>query len=196
MKRLLAFAFLLLAQPAFAQRSEFALLAGYTTAGDIEKKAVGIQDLKLDGSFSWGLSAGHFFSPHLGAEVSWLRQETGLALSTANGSARLLDVNIDRIHGNAVYQFGADRARLRPFVCLGAGASAFGGGDLAGETKLSFGLGAGLKWFPRQSVGARFQVQYDSARLNDAASDFCDPFGFCQNSLQQFGFAGGVVLRF
>jgi opacity protein-like surface antigen len=196
MRRLLAFAFLLLASPAFAQRTEFSLLAGYTTAGDIERKTAGIQGLKYDSSFSWGLSAGHFFSPHLGAEMSWLREETGLSLATSAGSAKLVDVNLDQIHGSAVYQFGADKARLRPFVSLGLGASFFGGGDLESETKLSLVVGAGLKWFPRQSVGARLQVRYNPTRLNDASSGFCDPFGFCQNSLQQFGFTGGVVLRF
>jgi opacity protein-like surface antigen len=196
MKRLLAVALLLLASPAFAQRSEFALLAGYTTAGEIEKATRGIQEIKYDGSFSWGLSAGHFFTPHLGAEMSWLRQETGLSLSTSSGSARLVDVNLDQIHGSAVYQFGADKARLRPFVSLGLGASFFGGGDLESQTKLSWGLGAGLKWFPRQSLGARLQIRYNPTRLHEVSSGFCDPFGFCQNSLRQFGFTAGVVLRF
>jgi opacity protein-like surface antigen len=196
MKRLLTFAFLLLASPAFAQRSEFTLLAGYTTAGEIDKAAPGIQGIEYDGSFSWGLSAGHFFTPHLGAELSWLRQETGLVLSTSEGSARLVDVNLDQIHGSAVYQFGADGARIRPFVSLGLGASFFCGGDLESETKLSWALGAGLKWFPRQSVGARLQARYNPTRLNDASSDFCDPFGFCQGSLRQFEVTGGIVLRF
>jgi opacity protein-like surface antigen len=195
-RRVLAFAFLLAASPASAQRTEFSLLAGYTTAGQIDKKAVGIQEIEYDASFSWGLAGGHFFSPHLGAEVSWIRQETGLSLATSAGSARLVDANIDQIHGSGVYQFGADKARLRPFVSLGLGASFFGGGDLASETKLSWSLGAGLKWFPRQSLGARLQVRYNPTRLNDASSGFCDPFGFCQDSLEQFGFTGGVVLRF
>jgi hypothetical protein len=33
-------------------------------------------------------------------------------------------------------------------------------------------------------------------RLNESSSNMCDPFGFCQESLQQFEFAGGLVLRF
>jgi hypothetical protein len=33
--------------------------------------------------------------------------------------------------------------------------------------------------------------------LNDEESgDFCVPFGFCQGTLSQIEFAGGVVLRF
>ena len=33
-------------------------------------------------------------------------------------------------------------------------------------------------------------------RLNDSSSGVCDPSKFCQDSLQQFEFAGGLVLRF
>jgi len=32
--------------------------------------------------------------------------------------------------------------------------------------------------------------------LNDASSDFCDPFGFCQDWLHQLELTAGVVVRF
>ena len=48
MKRLAALAFLLAASPAFAGDTQLTLLAGYTTSGDIEKKALGILRLKID----------------------------------------------------------------------------------------------------------------------------------------------------
>ena len=32
--------------------------------------------------------------------------------------------------------------------------------------------------------------------LNDASSDVCDPFGFCQDWLHQFELTAGVVVRF
>ena len=38
MKRLLGLILVLAAPPAWAQRTELALLGGYTTSGDIEKK--------------------------------------------------------------------------------------------------------------------------------------------------------------
>jgi hypothetical protein len=40
-------------------------------------------------------------------------------------------------------------------------------------------------------------IRYKPVILSDGSSgDFCDPFGFCQGTLQQFEFAGGVVVRF
>ena len=148
--RLLALGLLLAAaSPAFAQ-TEVALMAGYTTSGDIDMKAVGIQELKIDGSFTWGVTAGHFFSNHLGAEVSWSRQQSGLVIGTRDGSAELFDVTLGLLQGSFVYQFGSANARFRPFLTAGLGATFLDAKDagVEGETKLSWAVGAGLKWLP------------------------------------------------
>ena len=196
MRRLLAVAFVLLAAPAWAQRTEFTLQAGYTTPGNIEQKTLSIQELEIKGGFAWGFAATHFFSPRLGAELSWVQQETGVSLSTSSGSATLFDMKLAQLHGGLVYQFGSEEARLKPFVSVGLGASFLSARDMDGETKLSIGLGAGLRWLPRKSIGARFQARYNPTYLNDSSSDYCDPFGFCQSWLHQFELTGGVVLRF
>jgi opacity protein-like surface antigen len=91
---------------------------------------------------------------------------------------------------------GGSEARVRPFLTAGLGAAFFSAPDLEGETKVSLGLGAGLKWLPTSRLGARLQARYTPTHLNDASSDFCDPFGFCQGWLQQFEMTGGLVLRF
>jgi opacity protein-like surface antigen len=196
MMRVLPLVLLLAASPAFAQRTEVALLGGYTTSGDIDKKARGIQELKIDGSFTWGLEAGHFFSDHLGVEVSWARQESELTLGTRAGSAELFDVRVELLQGSFVYRLGSEQGRVRPFVLAGLGATFFSGDDLDSETKFSWAIGAGIKWFPAGTVGGRLQARYAPTRLNDSSSDFCDPFGFCQGLLHQFELMGGLVLRF
>ena len=196
MRRLLTLGFVFLASPSWAQRTELALLAGYTTSGNIEQTAPTIRDLEINGAFTWGLQAGHFFSSKLGAEVSWARQESALALSTSSGSADLFEVNVGQLHGNAVYRFGGEEARFDPFVFAGLGATFFSAPDLESETKFSWALGAGLKWFPARKVGARLQARYNPTQLNDSSSDFCDPFGFCQGSLKQFELMGGLSFRF
>jgi opacity protein-like surface antigen len=196
MKRLAFLALVLAASPALAQRTEVSALAGWASSDSLDRTAAGIQELQVAGGFTWGLQATRFFTPHLGAELSFSRQGSDLVISTASGSAELFDMSLGLLHGNAVYQFGAEDARLKPFVFAGVGATFFSSQGLESETKLSFGLGAGVKWFPRRSVGLRLQGRYDPTRLNDESSDFCDPFGFCQGSLQQFELSGGVVLRF
>lgn len=184
------------ASPAFAQRTEIALLGGYTTSGDIDKKAVGIQELKVDGGLTWSLAAGHFFSDHLGFEASWAQQQSALVIGANGGSAPLFDMKVGRLLGSFVYQFGANDARLRPFLSGGLGATFLSADALDDETKFSWALGAGLKWFPSRRVGARVQARYAPTQLNDTSSTICDPFGFCQGSLHQLELMGGMVLRF
>ncbi|HJS59302.1 MAG TPA: outer membrane beta-barrel protein [Vicinamibacteria bacterium] len=197
MKRLVTLLGFLAASPAFSQGFEAALVGGYTTPGGIEQKALGIQDLELAGSFSWGASAAFFFSPRFGVEASWTRQQSALEIGTTQGSARLFDVNIDQVQGSFVYQLGGEPSRLRPFFTVGPGAAFLSATDLDGETKLSFGAGAGLRWLPTSRFGARLQARYTPTYLDDSsASDFCDPFGFCQSWLHQFELTGGLVVRF
>lgn len=197
MRALLAAVLVLAASPAWAQqRTEAAFLAGYTTAGGIENKALGIDDLAIDGGFTWGLQGGHFLTPHWGVEISWLRHESALAFTAAGDPVTLFDVDASQFHGSVAYQFGAEGSRVRPFLVAGLGMTTFNSTDLDADTKLSFSLGAGLKWFPWDRFGVRLQGRYDPVFLGDASSDFCDPFGFCQSWLHQLDVLGGVVVRF
>ena len=196
MKPLASLLVLLVAGPAFAQRNEVALLGGYTTAGDIDKKAVGIETLEVAGSFTWGVSARHFFGDHVGLDVSWTQQGSDLVIGTSEGTAELFDMKVGQLHGSVVYRFGDPAGRLRPFLLAGLGAAFLSAEDLESETKLSWAVGGGLQWFPAKSVGARVQARYAPTLLDDSDSDVCDPFGFCQGSLHQFELVGGVVLRF
>jgi opacity protein-like surface antigen len=196
MKRLLTLITVLSAGPAYTQGFELAALAGYTTPGNLKEDARTIESLKLAGSFTWGASASFFFSPQLGVEVCWARQDSAVELSTPQARADLFDVTIDQLQGSFVYQLGGTESRFRPFLSAGAGAAFFSATDIAGETKLSFSIGAGLKWLPTKRVGARLQARYTPTWLHDAGSDFCDPFGFCQDWLHQFELTGGLVVRF
>jgi len=195
MKRLLTCLAILSAAPAFSQGFEVTALAGYTTPGGLQHDTRTVEDLKLAGGFTWGASLGWFFSPRLGVEASWARVGSGVELSTAEASQRLFDATIDQLQAGLVYQFGGAASHFRPFLTAGAGASVFSSTDIVTETKLSFGLGAGLKWLPSKRFGARLQARYTPTYLHDKGSDLCDPFGFCQDWLSQFELSGGVVLR-
>jgi opacity protein-like surface antigen len=196
MRRLLPVVLLMAATPAFAQRTEVSLLGGYTTAGDVDMKAAGIDELTAGGGFTWGAAAGWFFTDDVGFEASWSRQEGAVTIGTGAASADLFDMNSSLLHGSVVYRFGADNARLVPFVLAGAGATFLSAEDVESETKFSWTLGAGIKWLASERVGVRAQVRYVPTMLSDESSDFCDPFGFCQGSLNQFEMTGGLVLRF
>jgi hypothetical protein len=192
----LALALVLGASPVFAQRTEIALMGGYTTAGDIDQKAPGIEELEVAGSFTWGVAATRSLTDHFGVEVSWSQQRSALRLGTSAGSAELFDMTLGRLEAGAVYRFGAPPARLAPFLLAAAGVARLDAADLEAETKLAWSLGAGVKWLASERLGARLQVRYVPTVLGGSSSDVCDPFGFCQGLLHQLEITGGVVLRF
>ena len=132
----------------------------------------------------------------MGFEVSWSRQESAITIGTAAGSADLFDMNAQPAARQLRLSVRRGGRAAPPFVLAGAGATFLSADDLESETKFSWSVGAGLKWFPSKRVGARLQARYAPTMLNDTSSDFCDPFGFCQGSLKQFELTGGLVLRF
>ena len=197
MKRLPGLAcFLFLASPVWAQKNELTILGGVTSSAGIDKTAKEVSDLKLKSGPTWGGALTRFFSPHLGAEVSFVQHQTALRLTTTTGEADLFDVNLGQLQASLVYQFDAPEARVRPFVFGGFGAAFLSSAYLQSETKLAWSAGAGLRWFPWKQSGLRVHARYKVTRLNDANSDYCDPFGFCQDALNQFEVMGGLIFRF
>lgn len=192
-----AIALLVASGPARAQSWEVSGIAAYTPSADLENKAPELSSLDIGGGFTWGLQVGRLFTPRWGVEVLWTEQASALTVGTEAGSADLFTMSIGHLHGDVVYHLGSADARLRPFVFGGLGAAFFSADDLESETKFSFGLGAGVKYFRWDTVGIRAHFRYKPTLLNDEdAADFCDPFGFCQGTLQQVEFAGGAVIRF
>lgn len=197
MRNLLLVALLVFASPrAWAQKTELTLLGGLTSSATIESTAAQLNGLKLKSGLTLGGALARSLSPRLGAEVSFVQQQSAIRLTTSAVEADMFDVRIGQLQGSLSYQFGADRSRVRPFLFGGLGAAFLSAAYLESETKFSWSAGAGLRWFPWKGAGVRWHVRYNLTRLNDADSDYCDPFGFCQDSLKQFESLAGLVLRF
>jgi hypothetical protein len=182
--------------PAPAQRFDASLVVGYAGEGGLDPGAVGVRDLGIEGSFTWGASAAYFPWPRLGFEGAWTWQQTGIEISTAGGRARMFDVDVHRLHGSLVWQVLPAPSRIRPFLAVGAGADLFRAPQLAGEAKLSLSLAAGARYQVSRRLAARLQARYVPVHLADSGSEFCDPFGFCQDWLHQLEVTGGLVVGF
>lgn len=180
-----------------AQSWEVSGIVAYTPSAELERVAPRIDQLAIRSGFTWGVQAARFFTPHWGTEVLWTHQATAFEIGTVARRSDLFTMTIGQLHGNAIYQFGRPDARVRAFAFAGVGATFFSADDLESESKLSFGVGGGLKYFPWQSIGIRGHFRYKPTILNDEdAGDFCDPFGFCQSTLQQVETAAALILRF
>jgi len=192
-----AIVLLALSAPASGQSWEASGLLGYVPSVGLDRQAPELTQLNIRGGFTWGLQGGHLFTPHWGAELLWMQQGSALRLGTEAGATNLFTMTIRQLQGNLLYHFGNRETKLRPFVFGGMGATFFSADDLESETKFSFGLGGGVKYFPWKSIGVRASFRYAPTTLNDDETvAFCDPFGFCQGSLNQIEFAVGAVVRF
>ena len=183
--------------PAQAQSWEVSGLAAFTPSAGLDNQAPELSELNIAGGFTWGIQGARLFGPRWGAELLWTQQASALRLETDDGSADLFTMTIAHLHGEVVYHLGVADAKLRPFVVGGLGATFCRADDLESDTKFSFGLGAGVKYFRWETIGIRAHFRYKPTIMNDEdAGRFCDPFGFCQGTLSQVEFAGGIVVRF
>jgi opacity protein-like surface antigen len=189
-------ALLLVAAPASAQRFEAAGLFGYTTSGSLEPVASELEGYEIGGGFTWQGQFDYFFSPHLGVEASWAQREGELTLSTSSGTGELFEIDMRQLLGSVVYQWGTEEAKVRPFVLGGLGATFFESDDVPSETKLAWAVGGGAKLFFHRRLGLKLQAKFNPTLLNDESSDFCDPFGFCADSVSSFELLSGVFFRF
>ena len=161
-----------------------------------DHRAPQLTDLAIRDGFTWGIQGARTLGQHWTAEAIWTQQRSALETGTAAGTSDLFTMTVGQLHGNAVYQFGDAQVRVRPFAFGGLGATFFRADDLQSETKLSLGIGGGIKYFLSNLIGIRGHVRYKPTLLNDEdAGDYCDPFGFCQNILQQIDIAVGAVMR-
>lgn len=187
----------LIAVPAAAQSTEIGMMAGFTPAASLDRHAPELEGASIDGGVTFSISGARFLSDRWGVSVEWGQQLSGFVISTADTDTTLYDMSIAHLHGYAVYRFGDAASKLRPFAFGGAGMTFLWARDLESEAKLSFGLGGGLLYLVSRSLALEGRAAYKPTMMNDSESgDFCDAFGFCQSTLQQFEFAAGVRFRF
>jgi opacity protein-like surface antigen len=187
----------LTAGAAKAQSWDISAMAGYAPPAELEHAARGVDSTSIGGGGSWQFAVGRNFGPRWGAEVLWTEQFSSYGVESNGETGELFKMSIMQLHGNVLYRFARSGSRMEPYALIGLGSTFFSAQDLHDETKLSMGFGGGVKYFLRDELGLRGQFRYKLHFLNDSqSSEFCDPFGFCQSTLGQFEFAGGVTFRF
>ena len=193
---LLALITLLCAPSAAAQSWDVSAMTGYALPAELDQATRGVDSTSVGGGFSWQLAIGRNFGSRFGAEAFWMEQFTSYRVEAGGETGTLFKMSMIQLHGNFLYHLGGAGSRVQPYALVGVGSTFFSATDLEKETKFSMGVGGGVKMFIRDEIGLRGQFRYKPTFLNDSQSDFCDPFGFCQSTLNQFEFSGGVTFRF
>jgi opacity protein-like surface antigen len=196
--------------PGWAQgRFELQPFVGIKTGGNLPVEctntcvsSLNFSKINLNGSLSYGATAGFNASDNFGLEFMWNRQPTVAVgrLSTGN-SAQHVGVNVDQYQGNLVYSFFEKEKKFRPFILAGVGTTKLSaGGDR--DWRISYGIGGGVKYFMTPHMGVRLQARYSPTFLyatQDGA--WCNWWGVCYSTntghyLQQFDMTAGWVIRF
>jgi opacity protein-like surface antigen len=192
--------------PAFAQHIEVQPFIGYKFGGTINvdgNAAIpSLRRINFNSSTNYGLTAG-VSGDLIGVEFMWNRQPTEAVGRLAGGATfpRTIDLNIDQYHGNLLYYLTHQDNKVRPYVLMGVGATRTSGPG-ASDTRFSYAVGAGVKYFFSKHMGVRVQARYAPTYLNSVASGlWCDWWGACvvvgyHNYVQQGDVTAGWVVRF
>ena len=207
-----------MASPAFAQdkRAEVSVLFGWTFSDGVDGQAIvtpsGVFD-RIDpkDSFKWGLGVGFLTSEN--AEVGFLFGQQMTTLQAGGSSTvDIGDSKTSTYHGYFGYNWGESGAIARPYAMIGLGATNYSGvdytrangqsGTIGSETQFSTLFGAGVKFFPSPSVGARVGIQWIPTYIkSDPGGYWCDPYWGCYmvgdaQYSNQWDISGGITFRF
>jgi hypothetical protein len=159
---------------AHGQRYEVTPLVGGMFGGTVtlEEQRVPNFEAHVESSFSFGVAGGFRYDAEdcdgcNVIEFRWLRQNTHLALRQnplllPPVTAPLFRpaVTIDRFLGDFTREWIVKEARMiRPFVTASLGAARMSTPE-NNATRFMFGIGAGMKVFPKRHWGVRFQAEY------------------------------------
>jgi hypothetical protein len=204
--------------PALAQtpRVEVSAFAGWVFSDGVD----GDPALAGDGNFYdtvdpkdgalFGLTFGVLATDNVEVGFQYHRQQSTLQLD-GTAQRELGDLAVSTYHGYVGYNFGEADAPARPFLLFGLGLTNFSSVDVTvagvnrsipGESQFSTTWGGGVKFFPAPGFGVRVAALWTPTYIkSDAAGWWCDPYWGCYlvgdpQYSNQFGFTGGVTIRF
>jgi opacity protein-like surface antigen len=172
--RRLAFSVLLLGlsvSQVLATDFEFIPFVGHRFGGGFERLDTD-ETLDLESSNSWGVILGRSATDKTRYELLYSQQETNLAETTDPNDA--FDLRVHYLHFGGTVDITRDR--FTPFFSGGLGLTHLSpvGYGLDEETRFSLSLGGGLKWYPTDSLGLRFEVRGYGTVSDGSGSLFCN----------------------
>ena len=150
---------------------EFIPFVGHRFGGSFERLD-NDETLDLESATSWGFILGRSITDTTHYEFLYSQQETNLAESTDPNDA--FDLRVHYLHFGGTVDVSRDR--FTPYFSGGLGMTHLSptGYGLDDETRFSLSLGGGLKWYPTDSLGLRFEVRGYGTVSDGSGSLFCD----------------------
>ncbi len=150
-----------LATGCFAQgKFELQPFAGARFGGTLRNSDNDPSPVSLPAATAAGVSLAYHFVPDFGLEFMWTTQKASGGINTQPSALR-----VNQFLGNLIFNVVPDhndgwlRTNFYPFFLAGFGAVRTGGAGV-GDTKYSYALGGGIKYFFSEHFGLRLQARY------------------------------------
>ena len=194
-------------------RLEITPMAGVSTAGgvdlNVDGPATGRESFSIGSGFSWGGTVGYDLSRNVQFEVQYTRQNSSLSpdFDIDPSLPASVDLGVDQILGNFIFQTHVAGGGIAPFLLVGAGAAIFtpDNSDLPGEleldsaTRFQWGIGGGVKLYVNERIGFRFQGRYKPTNAGSQPEFWCGIWSCAVVEATQYlntgEFLGGVIIR-
>jgi hypothetical protein len=175
---------------------EITPFVGYRFGGTLDDEQQS-RKWEFDEASDWGFTLSQPASENARYEFLYSHQDTSLADTTDPSNAFDLDVHYFHMGGTVdVYQ-----NRFTPYFSGGLGMTYMHPGQAGyeNETRFSLSLGGGLKWYPTERLGIRFEMRGYSTLVNSDSALFCS--GGCElqisgDAFPQFETNLGLIFRF
>jgi len=193
-KFLIAAILLLVPTAAMAGEFEITPFIGYQFGGEVETFYEGAyHDVNVNSSENWGLMVNIGLSPVTQLEFLYSTQDTSADATRFDDS---LGLTIDYWQVSMLWSFNP-YDEINPYMVFGIGGTSLRPDGFSNSTRFSGNIGGGVKIFFSDSIGLRLEGRFYGTYINSRTS-YCDPF-WCygyNNSLYQFDFSAGLIIRF
>ncbi|MEW8657861.1 MAG: hypothetical protein AB2603_05975 [Candidatus Thiodiazotropha endolucinida] len=134
--------------------------------------------LDIDNTTDWGFTISRAASDSTRYEFLYSHQDSSLADTTDPENAFGLDIHYVHLGGTVdVYSLDYYQEKITPYITGGLGMTFMNPSQRGydDETRFSLSVGGGLKWYPTERLGIRFEMRGYSTLIDSNESLFCDP---------------------
>jgi opacity protein-like surface antigen len=156
---------------------EFTPFTGHRFGGSFELDNH-YNSLDIDHATDWGFTISRSASRSTRYEFLYSHQDTTLADTTDPDNAFGLDIHYLHLGGTVdVSSLDYKREKITPYITGGFGMTFLNPshGSYNDETRLSLSVGGGLKWYPTDRLGIRFEMRGYSTLIDSNETLFCEP---------------------
>ncbi|MEW8508682.1 MAG: outer membrane beta-barrel protein [Candidatus Thiodiazotropha sp.] len=155
---------------------EFAPFAGQRFGGSFELDS-DYSRMDVDNSNDWGFTISQAASDTTRYEFLYSHQDSSLADTTDPDNAFDLDIHYVHLGGTVdVHTLNYRKEKITPYITGGLGMTIMNPSHRGyeDETRFSLSVGGGLKWYPTERLGIRFEMRGYSTLIDSNETLFCD----------------------